>query len=355
MQKYNSKKQRNQVVAEFAKGYISPKRVDEVKCCCSWIKFVENREGDASKWLEANSCNWRFCPLCSMRKSYRDALKIATVMAWIADEHTKDFIFLTLTVPNVKADKLRDTIDEMNKGWSRLFDRRAIADHACHGYLRKFEMTHDYQRIISQDMWDGVNSHNGKPRAGYFTRLGLKVGDKNPNFDTYHPHFHAIIVVNKSYFKSRDYISQAKWLEMWRESMRNPAITQVDIRRVNRRADSVEIAGSFDVKEFAKYSAKDFDFIVNAEVFDVFYHGLKGRRHHTFNGLFSTGNKKFKAGELESYIMKDKTEYMFEVLYRWGGTKYSEHRRTRLYPELDERLTLERGIIIAPPEESDEC
>ena len=337
MQKYNKKKMRNQVVEKFAKRYVSEEMAEQVKNCANWIQFIENKERDVSKWLRANTCKWRFCPMCAMRKSYRDALKISTVMAWMKDEHKKAFIMLTLTTPNVKAEDLPATIDRLNKGWHKLFKRNDIADRANHGFARKLEITYDGEKTITRDMWEGKGKHKGKPRAEYFTRLGLKIGDANPNYDTYHPHFHALVAVNKSYFTSRDYISHAKWLRYWQESMQDPSITQVDVRRMKND----------DVRELAKYAAKDEDYTVDKHVFDTFYKALKGRQYQTFSGLFAAGNKKFKAKELEKYITPDKTEYMYEVFYRWRGTEYEQQKLRRLDAIQDSELT-KRGIIIAP-------
>jgi plasmid rolling circle replication initiator protein Rep len=347
MDKYNNKKRRNQAVSELAVNHVSPRMGDLVKNCASWIQFLENKERDIKKWLYANSCDWRFCPMCTMRKSYRDALRISVVMDWISQVYAKDFIFLTLTVPNVKGDLLVDTISRMGKAWKRLLDRRHI-ESINHGFIRKLETTYDKEPFITQDMWDGTGRHNGRPRAAYFTRRGLLVDDENPNFDTYHPHFHAVLAVNKSYFKSRDYVSQEKWLKLWRESVRDETITQVDVRRIKRRADAASLAGGFDVNEFAKYAAKDEDYAVNEHVFSVFYKALKGRQHQTYNGLFAEGNRKYKAGELEHYIKPDLTEYMYETFFRWGNesTGYEEKKIRRLDPQADWDL-VNRGINIA--------
>jgi len=340
MQKYNKKKVRNQVVAKYAKRYVSETMAKHVESCTSWIKFIES-DGDEKevvrKWLRANSCKWRFCPMCAMRKSMRDALKLSTVMSWIEDEHKKAFIMLTLTMPNVKAADLPDAINRLNEGWRKLFKLRDIADRVNLGFVRKLEITYDSEKTITRDMWLGKGKHKGKPRAEYFTRLGLKIGDANPNYDTYHPHFHALVAVNKSYFKSRDYIKHEKWLRYWQESMQDPTITQVDVRRMKND----------DVRELAKYAAKDEDYTVDKHVFDTFYNALKGRQYQTFGGLFAAGNKKFKAGELDAYIKPDTTEYMYEVFYHWCNTEYKQKRRRRLDAKQDCDLT-KRGIIIAP-------
>ncbi|MCQ6301061.1 protein rep, partial [Bacillus cereus] len=95
------------------------------------------------------------------------------------------------------------------------------------GYIRKLEMTYDKERFITEEMY------NNKKRKAYYDSRGLKVDDHNPNYDTYNPHFHVLLCVDKNYFKRKElYIKQEEWLEMWREVTDMPEITQVHIQKV---------------------------------------------------------------------------------------------------------------------------
>ncbi len=93
----------------------------------------------------------------------------------------------------------------------------------------------------------------------------------NKERDDYHPHFHVLITVNKSYFTDKDYyISRDRWLELWQQVTKNSLITQVDVRKVRNTKDD-------KVYEIAKYSAKDSDYLINQDVIEVFYKALKGK------------------------------------------------------------------------------
>src|SRR5699024_5688921 len=81
---------------------------------------------------------------------------------------------------------------------------------------------------------------------------------------------------------------------------RNPSITQVDVRKVRNSKDN-------KVFEIAKYSAKDSDYLINQEVFEVFYKALKGKRLIVYSGLFKEAMNKFKNGKLDEYKEKDLT------------------------------------------------
>ena len=64
-------------------------------------------------------------------------------------------------------------------------------------------------------------------------------------------------------------MKQAKWLELWREVTGDERITQVDVRRVENSADK-------GVAEVAAYTAKDSEYMLSQEVFDVFYNACEG-------------------------------------------------------------------------------
>src|SRR5699024_3425184 len=127
----------------------------------------------------------------------------------------------------------------------------------------------------------------------------------NEERNDYHPHFHVLIVVDRNYFNNNwSYIKRDRWLELWRQVTKNPLITQVDVRKVRSLKEN-------RIYEIAKYSAKDSDYLINQEVFEVFYKALKGKRLIVFSGLFKDAMAKFKKGELDDYKDQDKTKYVY--------------------------------------------
>ncbi|WP_233032345.1 protein rep [Enterococcus faecalis] len=140
----------------------------------------------------------------------------------------------------------------------------------------------------------------------------------NEERNDYHPHFHVLIAVDKNYFNnSWSYIKRDRWLELWQQVTKNPLITQVDVRKVRKGKND-------KVYEIAKYSAKDSDYLVSQEVFEVFYRALKGKRLIVYSGLFKEAMTKFKNGELDEYKEKDMTNYVYAIMYNWGDKKYLE-------------------------------
>ena len=114
-------------------------------------------------------------------------------------------------------DKLSDAIDGLFDGWKRLYQRKEVRKIVL-GYHRALEISY------------------------------------NSTENTFHPHIHAAIVVPAGYFSGQSYIKQERWLEMWREAMRMPQITQVDVRKIRGKKGQDEITSGF--AEACKYSVQ---------------------------------------------------------------------------------------------------
>jgi len=287
------------------------------------MQHLTNLEMSAKRVHRSNSCGNRFCPLCTWNKAKKDAIMLSVLMQAIREQEEQEFIFLTLTAPNVQGDDLKKEIDRFNHAFKKLFDRRNVKK-IVNGYVRKLEVTYNQKRFITNIMY--------KRAQDYYDKRNLKEGDHNPNYDTYHPHFHVILSVNKSYFTSRDYLKQDKWLEMWRECMDDMSITQVDIRKVR----SSEKSENGVVLEVAKYSAKSNELYASQSVFEIFYRALKGRQLLTFNGLFKEYVKKYKQGELDHYKKQDENEYTHLLTSVWKISKYDNMLRQLTVEEFEE-------------------
>lgn len=305
MEKSTSKKRKNGVLAYFMEKLVLENLVTEntlrlIKECNTFMMMVADESMEKKKQHKGNSCKNRFCPICAWKKSRKDALALSVMMAYLKQEEKKEFIFLTLTAPNVPADELNEEIKIYNHSFKKLMERKEVKA-IVKGYARKLEITYNEER------------------------------------DDYHPHFHVLIAVNKSYFTdTKQYINRDRWLELWQQVTKNPLITQVDVRKVrNGRNDKVY--------EIAKYSAKDSEYLINQDVFEVFYNALKGKRLIVFSGLFKDAMTKFKNGELDHYKEKDRTEYVYAIMYNWGGRKYLEMEKRYL---TDDELEEVNGKLI---------
>lgn len=280
---YREKKKNLKKVIEYGNERIPSRMLELMNVCGSYLEFIATKDKEKKKLVQAQFCKNRFCPVCAWRKARKDSAMLSIMMEAIAEEKQYQFIFMTLTTPNVKAEKLNKEIDLFNHALSKMFRRKRVMN-AVKGYVRKLEITHNKKR------------------------------------DDYNPHFHMILAVNKSYFTdTKSYIKQAEWLEIWREvtgktginTNGTDEITQLDIRKVKgyQREKAVQ--------EVAKYSAKDFEMTENQDVFDVFYFAMKGRQLITFNGVFKEYRKKYDAGELDRYKKKDENDYYWFLTACW--------------------------------------
>ncbi len=253
----------------FEEAGTFSKRMDD---CGAWLRFLACPSGHGMLLVAAIFCQCRLCPLCQWRRS----LIMFHQVEASAHEHIKDYrsdipLLLTLTVPNVSADKLSERLDLMQKSWDRLMKRNPVK-RVCRSWFRALEVTYNASR------------------------------------NDYHPHFHALIMVPESYFKrNRDlYIDRDVWLQMWQEVTGLPEITQVDIRRVKklRKGTAIESVAA----EVAKYATKPGDYVrelsnglceANAKVVETLHMALRRRRLVAFGGKFKEYRKKLKMQDIE--------------------------------------------------------
>lgn len=282
------KSQNQRVASLFAEIFfdikMSENTLKRIGSCADFMEFLrgfeifENEKKEKKVMTQALFCENRFCPICGKNKARKDAVKLGAIMDCLKKEFSQAFLFLTLTVPNCKADELSRTITEMNKAFQRLVKRYAFK-RLSNGFMRKLEVTFNRKR------------------------------------DDFHPHFHVLISVDRSYFKNpKQYLNHFDWLKLWQEAMRDSSIKMVNVKKAK---DDV-------VLEMSKYMAKDSDFAFSAEVLKAFYENLKGRQLITFSGLFAEMNKAFDEGELEEFELGSIVYLIELVSTEWNKNNYDE-------------------------------
>lgn len=182
------------------------------------------------KLHQVHFCKVRLCPMCSWRRSLKVFGQVSKVMDYMTERTDYEYIFLTLTARNVSGEKLKRELDKYFKAFDKL-TRRKDFKAVSKGYFRCLEVT------------------------------------RNWGEDTYHPHFHVIIAVSKSYFKdTKYYISQKRWAEIWQSCMGIEYEPIVDVRKVKPMGEATEgepfsVKYSKAVAEVAKYTVKSSDVI----------------------------------------------------------------------------------------------
>jgi plasmid rolling circle replication initiator protein Rep len=249
--------------------------------CGAWLRFLACPSGHGMLLVSASFCRCRLCPLCQWRRS----LIMFHQVKKLVHEHVKHFrsdvpLLLTLTVPNVSLVGLCERLFLMKDAWKRLINRNPVK-RVFRSWFRALEVTYNAER------------------------------------DDYHPHFHVLLMVPRSYFdRSRNlYIPRDCWLRMWQEVMGLLEITQVDIRKVRKLRKGIAIESIS--AEVAKYATKPGNYVsklpnglysANAKVVEVLHNALRRKRLVAFGGEFKEYRKQLKMQEVEQSDMVRITE-----------------------------------------------
>jgi plasmid rolling circle replication initiator protein Rep len=203
---------------------INPDKAERLRGCATRLTFARDPDGDKLHLDGAWFCRVRLCPMCQWRRALKVGAQMRDILAAIAkSSEPLSYIMLTLTLRNCEADKLSENIDTLVAGVNRL-SKQVPYLRAVKGWYRGLEVTH-------------------------------KTDPTDVNYDTYHPHLHMILGVVPSYFKSRAYLSQARWTEMWQQAVRTDYAPRVDVRKVRGNTAAA-------IAEAAKYTVKPGDVVV---------------------------------------------------------------------------------------------
>ncbi len=253
---------------------LGDKKYYRVLDCSTFLEFGVTKSSSL-KLLQANFCKVRLCPMCAWRRSLKIFGQVSKVMDHVEENYNYRYIFLTLTVRNCYSEDLKDTLDLMTESFSKLSRRKAFKK-AIKGYFRSLEITY------------------------------------NKGEDTYHPHFHLILAVNKSYFTDKDYyLSQENWTKLWKESLQVDYTPVVDVRRVKSKDKNF----SKVIAETAKYTVKSEDFLIKKEngkidealtdeVVATLDKALHRKRLVSFGFLFKEIHRQLKLDDAENGDLK---------------------------------------------------
>lgn len=262
-------------LSSFSDDYWS-RKADRL-CDCATLLGFDQLESGRLKLSHMNSCRVRLCPMCAWRRTLKIGSHARKIFGYLEEQYPDrySYLLLTLTIPNCSAESLSCNITHLMQSFDRLFKRKEVKN-IVRGWYRGLEVTHNH-------------------------RLGSK------SYDTFHPHFHIILVVDKSYLEQRKiergYISRDRWLTMWRECCRDESITQVDIRSVKPKCrdfsdDPLKRSGLIDaICEVTKYTVKDKDYILpwdwdlSQEVVKVLDEALHHRRLVAWGGVLKDIHK----------------------------------------------------------------
>jgi plasmid rolling circle replication initiator protein Rep len=291
-------------------------RAIKVYNCANYLEFQEC-ENHHRRLKSMHTCQNRLCPICNWRRSLRLSQDVIKILHTSYEKKPMEYIFVTLTVKNCKADELSGAIDKLMKAYKKLF-LYADVDKIALGWQRCLEVTYNSD-IHSKD------------------------------YNTYHPHFHVIVGVNKSYFKAKGYINQAKWIELWQKALGVDYAPWVHVQKVKPRKEGQDVQAA--ALESTKYAVKDSDYLIFKEDGTIDYsktdrvvktltEALRYRRLIAYGKLFKEVKKELKIADIEDadliHIDEDgevvqgctcpicQSQNLRDVIYKWhsGYGKY---------------------------------
>lgn len=270
-------------------------KANQLNDCGTWLEFLKasNQFREFAKLNRANFCRERFCPFCAERLKLSNQFKLNTILSCLADTRPGlQYIFLTLTTPNVTKDKLETELNSLNKAFSKLIKDPKIKDNIL-GHVKAVHVTY---------------------KTPY-----------RSNGNTYHPHLHVLIAMSEKFNKnSRKYVKREDWLTLWQKYRSDVQINaeygvKVDYLKTYQAAVNV-----------ADYIAKPLeDHLINQECFETMTTILKGRRLLELSGIFRKLGKEFENGNLEKYIQKNTICYTHIMCSTWHFKNKMYHSETK--------------------------
>lgn len=243
-----------------------------VKYCSCQLAFKVDNETGEKKLDSMTSCQVRLCPMCNWRRSLKIYGQVSKVMDKALENRDYRFLFLTLTCKNVEGKDLSKTIDELFHAFNLLTKRKAFKQ-SVKGWFRALEVTHN-------------------------------LNEKSDSYNTYHPHFHIILMVNKSYFnKPEVYISQEKWTSLWKSCLKvdyTPIVHITAFKTGNKKETAKSVA------ETAKYTVKDEDYLISEdkelskEAVYILDRALANRRLVAFGGELRQIHRELNLDDIEN-------------------------------------------------------
>jgi plasmid rolling circle replication initiator protein Rep len=252
------KKINNIFLSEVYQG-IDEKKSLRLRECATYLEFCVS-QSEKMSLKSGNFCRVRLCPMCTWRRSLKIYSQVSKIMNGIQSVGTYRYLFLTLTVRNCVGEDLSSVLDGLFYAWNK-FSKFKRFRNVVRGWYRGLEVTH------------------------------------NLSMNTFHPHFHCVLVVDRSYFAWKNYTPHGIWTDLWKKAL---GVEYTPIVNIKKTYD----VQAKSIAEMAKYTVKDTDYIkpwdweLTVEIVRVLDKVLNHRRLVAFGGLFKEWHKKLNLDDV---------------------------------------------------------
>lgn len=290
-----------------------------VRTCCDWLVFRQKEPATAGaapglRLHETRSCDFRHCPICQWRRAMGWRARFFQAIPQIVEAHPDArWLLLTLTVRNPEVTRLRATLKMMNLGWNRFVQRQEFAPVL--GWVRSTEVT------------------------------------RKEDDGTAHPHFHVLLMVKPSYFRGQNYVSHARWVELWQSSagLNYPPNVHITVVKPSK-GEVVEtpvdlLRGA--VAETLKYSTKVADLVADAEWLVEMTKQVRGLRFMAAGGVLKDVLKDLRRSNADPEIIPpDDSDDGWRAAFNRPGERqhyyYNRTRSLRITEVMQDRIAEDR-------------
>ena len=265
------------------------RRSEHIQVCGSMLQFLKERnlvsEEIRRRLVKGNFCKYRFCPMCQWRMARKVCREVLGRLRTIDEQHNGvALLFLTLTIKNEPLTELNSTVKLLSKAFYRMQQLKQYKD-AVLGSIRAIEFL-------------GDNTEAGEC----------------------HPHFHCLLVVNKSYFTSHSYINFEEWTNLWQRSLRVNYRPVINVQRVKPKGKMSAIVAA--ALEVVKYSVTSSDLEkLSKEDFQELDKQTRNIRQYNYSGELKDAEPTFDDIEDENLW-----ELLEEEYYQWKNGQYSKRK-----------------------------
>lgn len=219
---------------------------------CSSVIWIKD-DGTVSA---INSCKNRVCTICNWRNARKKFSIMRQIFEIVDEQIHMEYLLVTCTIKNVKAEKLSQTLSDMMQAVNRMQSSRQWKKRVK-AYVRNVEITYNKKR------------------------------------NDFHPHIHYIIGVPTDYYKNPDlYWKTYHWRSLWETSMKVDYNSQFDLEPIKRGTDL-----EHSLCEISKYAVKMTAAVKekSPEVVHQLMLSMKRRRLIAYGGLFKEAFKAIRA------------------------------------------------------------
>lgn len=299
-EKFIPHKNRAKSIMDIYRDLGMNERAEKLKDCGTKLYF-EPDENNEIKLKHANFCKDRLCPMCAWRRAMKAGGQVSQIAENLKSKY--NFVFLTLTVRNCSADDLHKTIGDLISGYTKLMHYKRTKE-AFRGGFRVIEITRNTE--------------------------------ETPDLE-FHPHIHALLAVDKTYFQSSKYIHFKEIQMLWKRAMKLKYDPTVFIEKVKEDPNSPEeMRLGKAVAEVAKYTLKSNDMTkgdTSSNLLAVYClaEALAGRRLQTYSGVFEEERIKLGLDDVTDGDLVHTTEQEADApstgikifaLWRWKDACY---------------------------------